>query len=66
MNADTSKRRDTIGLLIRGLRVTPLSFERWAKRFESLGWNRHRPASHSQRHLKPERRQTTRTIASNP
>ena len=32
MNADTTKQPDTIGL-IRGLRVTPLSLERWVKRF---------------------------------
>jgi hypothetical protein len=58
MNADTTKQPDAIAV-IRGLWVTPLSFERWVERFESLGWNRHRPASHSRRHL-TNRRETDR------
>ena len=38
----------------------PLGFERWVKRFASLGWDRRRPP-HSQRHLTNRRRQTTST-----
>jgi hypothetical protein len=44
MNAATTKQPGTI-VLIRGLWVTSLGFERWVKRFESPGWDRHRPAS---------------------
>jgi hypothetical protein len=44
MNAATTKQPGMI-VLIRGLWVTPLGFERWVKRFESPGWDRHRPAS---------------------